>query len=418
MGIHDNVALRRLPEDPGELYHRELSGPDDVPEHISRTHAWQLVHVSHQDQSGADAHGLQQRRHQLQVHHGHLIDDDHIRLQRIVFIAFEMHGRLPDRPVIGITSTRHAVDLKQAVNGLCLVARGLRHTFCRSARRGRQQHIHISLLKVADNRVDNRRLSGTRSARDDEKSPVHRLHHRLNLLFIQFDVILSPDPGEIVPDGLLRLAAPDIQVVEHHGDIIFHIVEPGSVHHPRLHSPDGYLLLDLHIHQMRGNPVCLNSQKPGGSLQEFLLGKAGMAFLGRLHQRIQDAAADAEIGIHGNAGLCGDLIRHAESDAGYVVRQLIGILLQHRINRRSVLFIDLYRHVDGNAVLLQKHQGLAHVALFFHLVCDGHGHPLADALHLRQAFRLFFHDPEGILLELLYDPFGQRRPDALNGPGA
>ena len=329
-----------------------------------------------------------------------------------------MHDRLPDRPVIGITSSRHAVDLQKAVNGLRLVACGLRHPFCRPSRGRGQEDIHVPLLKIANNRVDDRRLSGTRAAGDDEKPPVYRLDHRLNLLLVQLDVILSPDPRKVVPDGLLLLAAPDIQVVEHHGDIIFHIVEPGSVHHPRLSSADCNLLLDLHIHQVGGNPVCLNFQKLRSSLQQFLLGKAGVALLGRLHQRIQDAAADTEIGIHGNAGLRGDLIRHAESDAGYVIRQLVGILLQHGIDRRSVLFVDLYRHVDGNAVLLQKHQGLAHVALFFHLVCDGHSHPLADALHLRQAFRLLLHDPEGILLELLYNPPGQRRPDALDGPGA
>ena len=52
-------------------------------QNLSRSHAWKLIHISHQDQSRPMQDRFQQRLQQKQVHHGHLVHYDHIRLQRL-----------------------------------------------------------------------------------------------------------------------------------------------------------------------------------------------------------------------------------------------------------------------------------------------------------------------------------------------
>ena len=153
------------------------------------------------------------------------------------------------------------------------------------------------------------------------------------------------------------------------------------------------------------------------TLPQLCLRKTRVAVHRCLHQRIQNAAADPEIGIHGDTGLRRDLIRHAESHAADIVGKFIRILLQNRVDHRTVFSVDLHREIHGNAVSLQEHHGLPHFLLLLHLIGDLHRHPLADALDLREALRLFLHDTECILPELFHDPPGQRRSDPFDRAG-
>ena len=69
------------------------------------------------------------------------------------------------------------------------------------------------------------------------------------------------------------------------------------------------------------------------------------------------------------------------------------------------MLVDLHRKVHGNPVLLEEDHRLTHIPFFLHLAADLHRHALADTLDLSETFRLLLHDPEGVRLELLYDPF-------------
>ena len=130
-----------------------------------------------------------------------------------------------------------------------------------------------------------------------------------------------------------------------------------------------------------------------------------MAVSRRLEQCIEESAADPVIGIRKDTDFRRDLIRDLKAYALDIIRELIRIFLDDRVHLRTVMLVDLHRKVHGNPVLLKEDHGLAHIPFFLHLTADLHRHALADALDLSETFRLLLHDPKGVRLELLYDPF-------------
>ena len=84
----------------------------------------------------------------------------------------------------------------------------------------------------------------------------------------------------------------------------------------------------------------------------------------------------------------------------------------------SVFLIDFHSQIHGNAIVLKKHHGLAHFFFCFHLFANGHGHFFTDAFYLRKAFRLFFHNPEGVCLKLFYNSGSKSSSHAFYGAGA
>ena len=79
-----------------------------------------------------------------------------------------------------------------------------------------------------------------------------------------------------------------------------------------------------------------------------------MAVSRRLEQGIKKTAADPVIGVGKDTDLCRDLIRNLKSDSMDIVRQLIRILLDHRVHSRTVVLVDLHRKVHGDPVLLKN----------------------------------------------------------------
>ena len=92
VGIDDNVTLGCLTEDPGQLHYIKGPGGDQVTQHIARTNTRKLVGIPHQDQAGSGVHCPKKCMHQINIHHGHLINDDSICIQRILLIALKMHA--------------------------------------------------------------------------------------------------------------------------------------------------------------------------------------------------------------------------------------------------------------------------------------------------------------------------------------
>ena len=83
MCIHNDIALGSLAEDLLQFHHRKTSAPDDITKHISRTHTRKLILIAYQDQPGSCCHCKKKRMHQCNIHHRHLVNNDHICFQRI-----------------------------------------------------------------------------------------------------------------------------------------------------------------------------------------------------------------------------------------------------------------------------------------------------------------------------------------------
>ncbi len=80
MGIHDNPARERLPENPRQPDHRKTARINDIPQHIPRPHRRKLVDIPHKDQPHPRRNRLHQGIHQNDINHGALIYNQHIAL--------------------------------------------------------------------------------------------------------------------------------------------------------------------------------------------------------------------------------------------------------------------------------------------------------------------------------------------------
>ena len=191
---------------------------------------------------------------QADIHHGHFIDDDHIRVERIFLVPLKMHALQPvfsGIPGIFRIRDRRPGQLQKAMDRLCLISGRLRHALCRTPRRGRQKDLHIFLVKIVDDRVDRRCFTSSRSSGDNKETIAYRLHHRLLLELIQLDLLRLRDLFEPFFHVLLIDLRVDIQIMQHSRRIEFHIVELCRIDDPLsvllLHHQ---LLLHLEIHQV------------------------------------------------------------------------------------------------------------------------------------------------------------------------
>ena len=89
MGIHDNGAVIPLSENFRQAHLGHHAAAKDILQHRSRPHSRQLVRIPHQNYTAAHRHRLQKMAHQHDIHHGHLVQDNHIRFQRLILIAAE-----------------------------------------------------------------------------------------------------------------------------------------------------------------------------------------------------------------------------------------------------------------------------------------------------------------------------------------
>ena len=220
-------------------------------QNLSRSHAWKLIHISHQDQSRPMQDRFQQRLQQKQVHHGHLVHYDHIRLQRVVRIFLKLCAA----PAVVVRYT--PVQLQQAMYCPRLISGGLRHPFGGSPCGCRQQDVHALLLKIAYHRLDRRRLPGTRSAGQNQYTVPDALHHRLPLQLVQFNFLLFfqfADPSQLTPLFRRQSAFPrlhsTVQVNQHSGAVHLRVVKSGSVHQFFLSFPPAYYFLPLHYNSL------------------------------------------------------------------------------------------------------------------------------------------------------------------------
>ena len=88
--------------------------------------------------------------------------------------------------VVFIHSTIH---LQKTVYGLCLITGSLRHSFGRSAGRGRKKNVHSLLFKNTNYGIDRCGLSGTRSSHDHHDTILNCLEYCPFLHLIQLNIL-------------------------------------------------------------------------------------------------------------------------------------------------------------------------------------------------------------------------------------
>ena len=228
MGVYDDVRRGGLAEDVAELDGPDHAGGDDVAEDIAGTDRWQLVRVTDHDEAGAAVDGLQEGVHEEDVDHGHLVDDDDVALERIVFVALEVTAHLVATVFVLV---RAALVLEEAVDRGGRPAGGLGHALRGAAGRGTEQDGLPFIREHADNGVDGRGFSGTRAAGDDEEAGVAGGEYGVALERIELDAVLFRDL--IDRNRALRVELGvldrDVQVLQHRRDLQLRVVDRRAV---------------------------------------------------------------------------------------------------------------------------------------------------------------------------------------------
>ena len=125
----------------------------------------------------------------MNVHHGHFIDDDDIRFQRILFVSLKMAAR---------RVLRAAGQFQHPVNCLGLTAGGLRHPLGCPPRRRRQTYFQPFIFKEPNHRIDGRRLSRTWAAGNDKHTVPRRLDHCRFLHLVETDFFIRLNPMNLM----------------------------------------------------------------------------------------------------------------------------------------------------------------------------------------------------------------------------
>ena len=176
MGIHHDIAFSCLAKDLGQHHHRKAVRLNDVFQHASRPHARKLVPVAYQNQPCPRDDCAQQGMHERKIHHGHLVNNNYICFQRILFIAPESIDRL----IFWISA-----DFQKAVDGLGLISGGLGHPLGRPSRGGRKTDIQPLALKKMYHGIDGCSLSRSRASGQYQDASSGSLHHRCALHVVQ-----------------------------------------------------------------------------------------------------------------------------------------------------------------------------------------------------------------------------------------
>ena len=149
--VCNNEALHRLTKNLIKTYNRQEFGFNQVMKHVSCTDGRKLVGVTHHYKPTAERQRREERGKKHDIHHGKLINNDHIRVNRTALISSEMH-----------LTAAPSVRFKQAMNRLCLFTRYFGHALCRPARRCAKHNGKTVMFKERQYTVYRSGLSGAR----------------------------------------------------------------------------------------------------------------------------------------------------------------------------------------------------------------------------------------------------------------
>ena len=126
-------------------------------QHVPRPNGRQLVRISHEDQRCPTRQGRNEIRHETNVDHRRLVEDEDVARQRLLLVEGEL--------------IRLRVVLQQTVERLGGRARRLRHALRGASGRGAQLHVDLVGARAGgedlDERADDGRLADARTTRHD-----------------------------------------------------------------------------------------------------------------------------------------------------------------------------------------------------------------------------------------------------------
>ena len=387
MGVDDDPARRRLPEDFGEPHHRNGPRPDDVRQDLPGADRRQLVDVAHDEQRRVVRNGPQQRLHEQDVDHGGLVDDQEVAVEGVALVALEAAG-------LGI-------DFEQPMNRPGLESRRFGHPLGRAPGRGAEQHLDALDPENAQDRLDDGGLADARPSGDDERLAGQRQPDRVALAVGEREAAALLDPG----DGLQRidrwpgkLAAGDSD--QPLGDGLLGAIEAGKKRAIGLadpvgdHGAFGHLEIEGGADQVRrGLEQALRER------YQFLGRQPAVPFVHRLGEGERNAGPETDHRRLLEPEPHRDRVGRLEADAADVAGQAIGVLRHHLHGVRAVGLVDPHGAGRSDAVRVQKHHDLADDLL----LGPGAGNSLrsnrADAVNLLQTTRLRLDRVEHLLAE-------------------
>ena len=149
----------------------------------------------------------------------------------------------------------------------------------------------------------------------------------------------------------------------------------------------------------------------GRSIFKHLFWKVCVPAAAGLFENIYDSGLYTKLGVFRYACPFGYDIGCFKAYSFNIGCKLIRVIAHKIVYFKFVGIVDLYGHVKGDAVLLQKHHGIAQVLFFGCGLCYLGRLFVAYALYFCKCGRLFFYDAKRILTEFFNDPFGHLHAD-------
>ena len=160
--FHDEAALC-LSEDLVQADGRHAAGVDDLAEDVARTYAGQLVGIAYHNNTAGVAQRRNERLKQLDVHHAHLVQNDHVTLEQIFVV---------------VDKADHAagvVHLQQTVDGAGLAASQLAEPLGSASGGGTKGYPLGLIFQQLQNGVDGGGLAGAGAAGEHKAVLRHSL---------------------------------------------------------------------------------------------------------------------------------------------------------------------------------------------------------------------------------------------------
>ena len=185
MGVDDDPAVLRLPEDLRERGHVEPAGSEEISQHRTRPHRRKLIGITDQHHRGARTKRPKERLRQQQIQHRHLVDDQQPAAERRSGAMDETAGG--------------RIELQQPVQRLRGNSSRFRQPLRSAAGRSSERDRHAGSAGAADDLPHHGGFSDAGPPGDDrERCAADRLHRR-TLSFVESEPRLAGQWTERLP---------------------------------------------------------------------------------------------------------------------------------------------------------------------------------------------------------------------------
>ena len=363
------------------------------------------MHVAHEEQRGAQRHGLQQVVHEHGVHHGRLVHHQQAAGEGVVLVA-------------GETVLLGAV-LQQTVDGLGFAPAGLGHALGGATRGRGQQYLGARFGKDLDDGVDDGGLAGAGAAGKHHDLGAGGGAHGLQLLRRKGDGQLGQHLGDdrlrvLEVHGFRRTQHP-LQIV---GDLGFVMMVAGKEHAEfAVHFLDDDALLDFEGAQGVFHEVGADVQLVRGVGDQRIVRHVDVAVVVQALQGVQGARLCPQFAVAREAQLFRDDVGGVKADAVDVHGQAVGILAHHRQGLLPVVAVDAHGIGGADPVRLQEHDQVADALMVGPARLDALQRLAAHAADPQQPVRLLVQHAKGVLAEGIHDACGHGFAHALDEAG-